>query len=205
MRVADKIYCEALGVVRDGALPEGYSQLEYIQATGGQYIDTGIKPCMNKIRCICDFAPMTTGDTAFFGTRGTYFIFYKLGDNYTWPISKSESIKGTLQTDVKYHIDWNKGKMFLVGPDGVLHKATRSNNTQDNSSMYIFNFNPLDGGGRTAKAKLYNFQIYFDDVLVRNFIPAKRLSDNVLGLYDTVTDALFTNGGSGSFTAGPVI
>ena len=34
-------------------------------------------------------------------------------------------------------------------------------------------------------------------------IPCRRKSDNVLGLYDLVTQTLFTNSGDGSFTAGP--
>ena len=42
-------------------------------------------------------------------------------------------------------------------------------------------------------------------VLVRNFIPAKRNSDNVLGLYDLVNNVFYTNAGSGTFIAGPEV
>lgn len=35
--------------------------------------------------------------------------------------------------------------------------------------------------------------------VVRNLIPVYRKSDNVLGMYDTVTETLYVNSGSGSF------
>ena len=59
-------------------LPDEYQRVEYIQSTGTQYINTGIKPCMNKTRCVCDISPMNENDTAFFGSRGTYYLFYNV-------------------------------------------------------------------------------------------------------------------------------
>ncbi len=180
-------------------LPDDYIQLEYIQSDGAQFIDTEIKPCMNKIRCICDMSPLNNADTPFFGSRGTYYMFYYVPGNYFWPKSMCETIQGTLAIGEKYHLDWNKGTLTVTGPNGVYQKGVRSNNTQDTYNMYIFNFNPKDSS-RTCVAKLYNFKIYFDDLLVRCFIPAKRKSDNVIGLYDTVSCRFFTNAGTGSFT-----
>ena len=67
-------------------------------------------------------------------------------------------------------------------------------------NMYIFNFNPLDS--RHSKAKLYYFKIYVEDVLVRDFIPCYRNSDNVVGMYDLVSNTFFVNQGTGTFTKG---
>ena len=39
--------------------------------------------------------------------------------------------------------------------------------------------------------------------LVFNGIPARRDSDGVLGIYDTVSNNFFTNAGTGTFIAGP--
>lgn len=180
-------------------LPDEYEELEYIESTGTQWIDTGVKPCMNKIRCVCDVSPLSNADTPFFGSRGTYYLFYNVSYNYFWPTSKCETIQGTLAIGEKYHIDWNKGTLIVTGPNGVYQKGVRSNNTQDTYNMYIFNFNPKDSS-RTCVAKLYNFKIYFDDLLVRYFIPSKRKSDNVIGMYDMISRQFFTNSGTGSFT-----
>ena len=182
-------------------LPSGYTELEYVESSGSQYIDTGIKPCMNTIRCVCDMVPLNGNDTAFFGTRGTYYLFYKVSSNYFWPTSQCETIQGTLQIGNKYHVDWNKGTLEVTGSDGVYQKGVRSNSTQDSSNMYIFNFNPTDS--RSTTARLYNFQIYVSDVPVRSFVPCKRNNDGVVGLYDLVTDAFFAP--SGTLIAGPAV
>ena len=67
--------------------------------------------------------------------------------------------------------------------------------------MYIFNFQPTDS--RSTSAKLYEFKIYSEDVLVRNFVPCIRKSDEEIGLYDLVTNKFFENKGTVAFTAGP--
>lgn len=181
-------------------LPDGYQEVEYIESSGSQYIDTGIEPCMNKIRCICDVTPMNDADTALFGSRGTYYLFYKVSDNYFWPTSRCETVEGTLVVGHKYHVDWNKGTLEVTGDDGVYQKGVRSNNTQDELAMRIFDFNPHDY--RAAHARLYNFKIYVDDELVRDFVPCYRTSDNAAGLYDLVNGAFYGNSGSGTFSVG---
>ena len=36
-------------------------------------------------------------------------------------------------------------------------------------------------------------------------MPAKRKSDNVLGMYDIINGTFYTNAGSGTFTGGPAV
>jgi hypothetical protein len=54
------------------------------------------------------------------------------------------------------------------------------------------------------RGKIFYVQIYDNNILVRDFIPARRNSDGVLGMYDTVTNTFFTNAGTGEFIAGTV-
>ena len=56
---------------------------------------------------------------------------------------------------------------------------------------------------RNAGMYIYMAQIYENDTLVRNFIPARQNSDGKIGMYDTVTNRFFTNDGTGTFIAGP--
>ena len=181
-------------------LPSEYQEVEYIEATGTQYINTGINPKMSITRIVCDMSPMATADTAFFGSRGTFYCFYNVGSNYFWPVSKCEYIEGTLQTGNKYHLDWDKGLFKLTGEDGVYELGNKWNETQDVRPLYIFTFNPVDS--RYAKAKLYNFQYYYNDKLVRDYIPCYRKSDNEIGLYDKVSNTFFANAGTGTFLKG---
>ena len=50
--------------------------------------------------------------------------------------------------------------------------------------------------------RIYYFKIYENGVLVRNYVPCYRISDGVIGLYETVTGTFVTNAGEGTFTKG---
>ena len=70
-------------------------------------------------------------------------------------------------------------------------------------SIYLFALNSsgtLDN--RNCVVKLYRYKLYENDVLVRDFVPVYRKSDNVAGLYDTINDVFYINQGTGSFTVG---
>ena len=58
---------------------------------------------------------------------------------------------------------------------------------------------------QTSSYKLYNFKIYENDTLIRDFIPVKNiLNDNKICLYDKVEGKFYYNAGSGEFIAGGV-
>jgi hypothetical protein len=50
--------------------------------------------------------------------------------------------------------------------------------------------------------RLYSCKIYDNETLIRDYVPARSNSDNVLGLYDLVNDVFYTNAGTGTFIAG---
>jgi len=52
--------------------------------------------------------------------------------------------------------------------------------------------------------RIFSFRLHAGDVDIFNFVPAKSSDDTQVGLYDLISKTLFTNAGSGSFTAGPV-
>ena len=67
-------------------------------------------------------------------------------------------------------------------------------------TYYIFNSH----GEPTlmSSMQLYELKMWKDDVLVRNFIPCYRKSDNVIGLYDLVNNVFYLNQGTGTFIKG---
>ena len=50
-----------------------------------------------------------------------------------------------------------------------------------------------------SSIKLYDLQCYSNEVLVRNFIPCFRKSDEEIGLYDIINGEFYTNQGTGKF------
>lgn len=92
---------------------------------------------------------------------------------------------------------------------GKTGSLTSSKNVAGSVPFALFCLNNYNGygynytGDSPAAMKLKSFKIYEDDALVHDYVPARRISDGTLGVYDVIDDQFFSNRGSGSFTAGP--
>ena len=67
-------------------------------------------------------------------------------------------------------------------------------------TFYIFRSN--QESTLYATMRLYALKMWTDSVLMRDFIPAKRKSDGMIGLYDLVSGTFFTDANGGNFTGG---
>jgi hypothetical protein len=76
-----------------------------------------------------------------------------------------------------------------------------SNNTV-NYPMYLFARNVDGQASGFSNRKLGAFKIWDNGILIRNYIPCYRKSDNVIGLYDLVNNVFYTNAGTGTFLKG---
>ncbi len=185
-------------------LPSDYIQLEYIQSSGSQYINTGFKPNQDtKISITVDF-PLS-GTTWLYGSRtsagsNSLGFLCESGSRYRFDYASSTNAL-TVKPTGKFTIDSDKNKCYINGELAITATYTTFSSPVD---MYIFNNNnngSLSGG---SSAKLYNCSIYDNGVLIRNFIPCKNASGTV-GLYDSVNNQFYQNAGSGTFIAGPEI
>jgi hypothetical protein len=187
-------------------LPSGYTELEYIQSSGTQYIDTGFKPNQDT-RVVTKFDMIQTDTTwrkLWGSASGTYDLDFALWNDGT---TKLQSYYGTKTnntvpiTSMSLNVDANKNIWKYSGETITFDK----NNFTCAYSMYVFNVNKDDHPEYLpGMMKLYLFKIYDNDVLVRDFIPCKNPSGTV-GLYDSVNNQFYQNAGSGIFIAGPEI
>lgn len=75
-----------------------------------------------------------------------------------------------------------------------------------NASMFLFARNDGNGSkGDAGRTRIYSAAIFENGIMVRNYVPCKRMRDNVFGMYDKITKSFYTNSGSGTFSPGPVI
>ena len=187
-------------------LPSGYTELEYIQSSGTQYIDTGFKPNQDtKVVTKFDMLQTDTAWRKLWGSgSGSYNLDFALWNDGT---TKLQSYYGTKTnsavpiTDMSLNVDANKNIWKYSGETITFDK----NNFTCAYSMYIFNVNKDDNSQYfPGMMKLYLFKIYDNDVLVRDFIPCKNPS-GAIGLYDLVNNQFYQNAGTGTFIAGPEI
>lgn len=183
-------------------LPSGYTQIEYIQSSGTQWIDTGFKPNHNTrvvADCYLDSAASTmSAFGAWTGTSTNAFIHAGKSDN-----SACVFFYGTGNTSIsvpktgRHLIDFNMNEASI---DGVSASAT----TQTFSctySMFLMAYNSAGSAANKATGKLYSCRVYDNGVMVRDFVPCTN-SSGTAGLYDLVNAVFYQNAGTGTFTSG---
>ena len=193
-----------------------YTQLEYIESTGTQYIDTEYKHNTSKTKYSMEVSITSTPNmyNALFGARtehdsnDAYYVGITNNTNHTTYTciggTKVDPISGfNINFNTKYKIDIDPTRGITV--NNTLYSIIYKSSITSSYNAYIFGFNTNNSINETVNMKLYSFKIYNDNNLVRDFIPVKRKSDNVLGLFDKVNNGFYTNAGTGNFIAGPSI
>lgn len=178
-------------------LPSGYTQLEYIESSGTQFIDTGIKAKNNtKVIAECNIT-YGTNWAMILGSydTGAYFSWWANATNiYAYYGSQNKSGNGATgkQTIIANGSKWSDSANSFVFSDASFTAP---------STMYLFSVHNGGSSYANASMKLYACQIYDDGTLVRNFIPC-RTPNREIGLWDDVNGQFYANAGTGSFTAG---
>jgi len=190
-------------------LPAGYTELEYIESTGTQWIDTGYKPNQNsRFQVKVKFNSIASG-TIIGARRSATTNIFAVASTGTIPNVYFNGGYGswggtiTSPTDTDIHIlDLNKN-VFSI--DGMINKTFTASTVTPNQNAYLFVMNT--GGDADSNTyfsgRIYSAQLYDNALFVRNFIPARRNSDNEIGMFDTVSGTFFTNAGTGEFIGGP--
>lgn len=197
-------------------LPNEYQEVEYIESTGTQYIDTGVAPT-NKTNIKLDIEFISGESNSWIPliaerTRLTNSYQAMLG---IWINSNTKEIAlNYADTDTAgitgtngsgRHVYSNtKNKFYL---DNTLIKTLSTSSFTSTLNLYVFALNELNDGStnietRNCTAKLYELKIYDDNILIRDFIPCYRKLDNEIGLYDLVNNQFYTNQGTGVFLMG---
>lgn len=193
-------------IVPDPILPVGYTQLDYIESTGTQYIDTGIK-LDNLSRVTMTVQATELSDTAWFfegrkssssTSKGVLYLSKtgKICADYNG--SSSRQTFSCSPTD-KLTIDYDKNTCTINGETKTFAAQSFSNTT----NMALLAANTSGSISGKISAKLYRCEVYSDGELVRDLYPARRDSDGVVGVYDMKSGIFLANAGSGTFLAGP--
>ena len=186
-------------------LPSDYTQLEYIESTGEQYIDTGyIVQMGDTVNARFEITNADTNWRAIFGgasngTNGMFYVSVGGGNNACY---FANIHCGTWQINTPYKIsvfvnNINDANSWLVAGS----RQTLFPITLENVMLKIFARNSYES---RFIGKFYFLDVVRNNLTIHQFIPARRNSDSVLGMYDTVTNTFFTNDGTGAFVAGPV-
>lgn len=206
-------------------LPYDYQEIEYIQTTGTQYIDTDYYATPNtKICAVFKFNNDTVESSSivkgFFGVQSDFtinfggevnqkdqlFIWLNKYNNNSANITTVQP-SGGVNKKLYYEIDAGSQTYIIGDKTGLINtkKTTKSTISFPILGQYREDYGkqPFD----YFSAYLYSFQIFDKDtndkmVMVKNFIPCYRKNDGEIGLFDTVNRVFYTNSGTGVFLKG---
>ena len=192
-------------------LPRGYTQVEYLESTGTQYINTMYYPNnLTDVECKFMFNQLASNAVpSAFGVRASnnsvQQFLTSVSNGVLWIVNglnnhSIPSVRPLVNTEYILRITpqkayWNGTEIFTM---------TSSVANCPNLSMFAFGRNTYSGLANKFYGKIYYLKIYESGVLVRNFIPCINQS-NVIGMYDTVNGVFYANAGTGTFNTGAVV
>lgn len=184
-----------------------YKTIEYIESTGTQYIDTGIKH-NNNTRVVAKVSYSNVPSAGWYYPFGSFGGAKGTNKLFCAEINNSNKLGTYYATSHVFSINYAGVHTYDLNKN--VHKIDNTTYTYSSSSFQsdfnfiIFGATNYDGGIAISKVatKLYYLQIYDNGTLVRDFIPVKD-ANGIACLYDNVTKQFFYNKGTDeNFTAG---
>lgn len=187
-------------------LPDGYTQVEYIQSSGTQYIDTGVRPSHNSTIAIDAETLASSQDYwGMFGARNgssmQFWVFYdRTKSSWHGRYSSNPNITISGAYAGRHRISLEKNVLKVDNNSS----STGTSSFSSNFTSYIFACNNSGSAQYMCNIKLYSAKVFSGSQLVCDFVPCKNDS-GVVGLYNAVNEQFYTNAGSGVFTGGAIV
>lgn len=191
-----------------------YTELEYIESTGTQWIDTGVNKIMftNQDKISVGFRPTNVSAAAYLfgvmiGSRGCAVRTRSA----TWIQASIWQGGGPSASNVdtvykKFDIELSKAEGFVL--DGVFQSAAGNGNMTLTTLPYfplcIGAYVEASGSGATTytvtpkPGRYYYLRVEQQGVLIRDMIPVLDANDTPC-MYDKVSGEFFYNNGTGKF------
>lgn len=194
--------------------PNNYTEVEYIESSGNAYVNTNVYPSKNT-RVKIDFAfTHTAFQQRIFGNRdssNTDFCFesYISGvGEYAWSCANGNGnwTQTNVMADTNRHeidLDSYNNQVSVDGGSSYITGITTTRTITSDYPIYLASTNRMDEGymsDRTAYIRIYGCQIFEGAILVRDYVPVKRKSDGVYGLFDKVNSVFYPSVSGTNFT-----
>lgn len=201
---------DPMGTLGASPLPTGYTRLQYIEATGGQYIDTGVHATLLALFEL-DCASTLLGGTRINGfSSENPSTFWALqvytSDVHALAAHGEKRYASPALADLERHVFSIDGLTGKISVDGLEQTTFTTREMpvlpSDQSNFYVgarCNCTSQPFAQHFASEKIYGVKIKTASGWRRNMVPALRQTDSKPGLFDMVTSTFFTNAGTGEF------
>jgi len=199
-----KVYYGSTLVYTSSLLPSGYTECEYIESTGTQWIDTGIKGGLDTLGVETKVYVKNTAQYYVLGNfnqTGQCGLMLRPSDTTMLAFNcfvgnvSNTTIIGTINTEIEFS---NKNGDIIANGEvkGTIPSGTAK---LKNSNLFIYGTSistKFDASGR-----IYYLKVYSDltqTTLIQNLIPCLDNTGTPC-MYDTVSKTTFYNQGTGTF------
>lgn len=176
-------------------IDDKYVEVNYLQSTGTQYIDTGVQDTDSIIWQTTLSIDATNGRTIMGANWGSNFSC----NEGVWQVG-TQNTPVTIIPDQKYNLEFER-----TSTSRILRVDNTETITTAPSKNYNIYFFALNETGNKASyntfSKLYSSKIYVNGTLIRDYIPVLDLN-NTPCLYDKVEGKFYYNAGTGDFLYG---
>ena len=186
----------SIGQISSDYVPVNYydAEIEYLECSGTQFIDTGI---VGNLNTTLEISFSITAQQRYiagcnFDSSKAITLYSSSSANQRFG-NKTVTYSYSLNTD--YVVKTSKSGL-IVNNTNYTRTTTTAFSTEGN--LYLMSCNT--GSSNGAVGKLYYAKIWDGEVLVRDFVPVRVAQ--VGYLYDRVTDRVFANAGTGDFVLG---
>lgn len=189
-------------------LPQEYQEVEYIESSGTQWINTRFVPTPQTVLQIKFTNLEVTGD-AIIGTIDSTndqedYRFFNASSNYYFDIPGtgtthgSRIYGGSCPANIMQEIEIGNFYIKRVNANSNIISGT----TQTFTASGPLALNTYHANGGISKNRWYYVKIFESGELVHYLVPCYRKLDNVIGMYDVVGENFYINDGTGVFTKG---
>lgn len=187
-------------------LPDGYTEVEYIQSGPKCGINTGFQVNCSTTRIVMDLLaePVVTNSEYVLLTKTVSSIYFYMSRGTgnrlygRYDVNGSFSMTANItESRTVIDCDFAQGKLRAGEATAALTRISRT-------LTVPLHFFGLTDANTVMGAKLYSAQIYTGDKLERDFVPCVNPSGEA-GLYDLAGGQFYGNILSGSFTPGPAV
>lgn len=189
----------AVGLLCNTSVPAPgpvYADVEHVKAVGSCYIYTGLTMEAGTTLVRCEFKlnmVSHSGSRIIANSRPTNGLRVYTNSNRVYNQSGFKSFTSGNVYDAYSETTASQRKITIAGQTGT-----------DNTAITVSNGDPITilarpDGTLQFTDDVYYIRIYINGTLRREYVPKKRISDSVYGLYDTVTDTFETGSGGGYF------
>lgn len=196
-------------------IPAEYQEVEYLESTGTQWIDTGYVPVEDTwVDAEYGFSGTYSGEQVILGASSSNYtgsnttgLTVELYNHNRWYCGCGGSIFKNVLTGfgeglyIKHRVILSKDSLTV---DGNIQSRNSSATFDPSQPCYLYAINAYGIGAQrlSTTLRLYSVKLYENKNIMRNLIPCYRKSDNEPGMYDTVSGAFYTNNGTGTFLVG---